>query len=631
MWEQYEILKSLAEGAHGKVYLAEQKFMDRRVAIKTLCEPLALDETSRERFKREASIASSLDHPNIAKVYAFGFTPDSKQAYIAMEFIDGQTLAAFLQENGNLDLDSFRIIFLQILSALEYAHARGIIHRDIKPENIMLVQTVDKLDVKILDFGIAKSIDSSAGKLTASGLIVGTPLYMSPEQCSSAPCDPRSDIYSLGCVMFQALCGRTPFAGENAAEIILKHLNEKPAEFCEINKNLKLPKALLDLIYACLSKEPAGRPQSAQVLRQSLESACAQEPTRIARNRKEKKSVLLVLLSGICVSLLFVVGTRISTEVRRYIAAERKAEELRRFDEEFLKIERLKQQADELLLGKRFSEAKEKLLTIVQLSKELAVPEAELQEFNRIMCDSYFKLADQVSHLAAESERYREYLEKCIACARIAFGEKSEEFAKVQYDLADRLSHSGRFPEFTESLLKNLIAYRQDQFKDVKEDFKENSLPWQIDDRIGARFIRLAAAKTLLGTLRFNQHKDAESIESYRESLDLLRKAAPLDVQAVWARSLICYPLAKTNAGSADAMLAEFLESVDESVSGVCAEDRQIMLTNLAEFYGSRKEFKREQKVLNSLVKYSELDFGENSKQSKEARRLFAENKRHPL
>jgi eukaryotic-like serine/threonine-protein kinase len=208
--ERYEILSQVGVGGMSTVYRARHKFMNNDVAIKILAPKLVADLKSMKRFRQEAQVTSSLEHPNIVTAHDFGITPQG-QIFLIMDFVEGRTLASIITESGSLPIARALNIFVQLCDALEHAHQNRIIHRDLKPGNIIISDSERGEKVKVVDFGIAKisqEIGSQNVSLTAQGEVFGSPVYMSPEQCTDSPMDERSDLYSLGCPMFETLTGR---------------------------------------------------------------------------------------------------------------------------------------------------------------------------------------------------------------------------------------------------------------------------------------------------------------------------------------------------------------------------------------------------------------------------------------
>jgi len=274
--DRYQIVSVIGEGGMGVVYKARHMLMDRTVAIKTLHAHLASDEQTLRRFQREAKAASGLEHPNLITVYDFGVTPKG-QPYLVLSYLQGTRLADVLDRDGHLPIERAVNIFIQACDGLAHAHSRGVIHRDLKPTNIMLIDNEERHElVKIVDFGIAKVLASGEAEtqeLTRTGEVFGSPLYMSPEQCQALLLDARSDIYSLGCVLYEALSGQLPFCGDNVYETMGKHVNESPRPFREVCPELEIPEEIEAVVFATMEKEPNKRLQSMSSFKEGLQSA----------------------------------------------------------------------------------------------------------------------------------------------------------------------------------------------------------------------------------------------------------------------------------------------------------------------------------------------------------------------
>jgi serine/threonine-protein kinase len=260
--ERYKILAAVGQGAMGSVYKVEQIFLRKIFALKTLNSIAASDLVVR-RFQKEAQAASRLDHPNLVRAVDFGLIEGS-QPFFVMEFVKGVTLDRYLKEHGSLSIEEVCDIFVPICRGMSYAHQEGVIHRDIKPSNIVLVPSESESAYipKLVDFGIAKldvigEADEQA--LTATGEVFGTPLYMSPEQCSGEEIDKRSDIYSLGCVLFEVLTGAPPFRGRNALETMMQHRLSEPISLKQASLGLEFSRGLEDIVAQMLDKQPSGR------------------------------------------------------------------------------------------------------------------------------------------------------------------------------------------------------------------------------------------------------------------------------------------------------------------------------------------------------------------------------------
>jgi len=261
---RYELHRRLGRGGMAEVYLARDQLLDRPVAVKVLFPALATDAGFVERFRREAQAAANLQHPNIVSVFDWGEANGTY--FIVMEYVEGHTLADTIREEGRLHPDRAAEITADIAAALGFAHRNRVVHRDVKPGNVLLTRDGG---VKVADFGIARALsDSTDQSLTKTGSVMGTATYFSPEQARGAPVDPRSDIYSLGVVLYEMTTGHPPFAGDSAVAIAYKHVQENPVPPRRIDPSL--PETLEAITLKCLAKNPANRYPSAQDLRADL-------------------------------------------------------------------------------------------------------------------------------------------------------------------------------------------------------------------------------------------------------------------------------------------------------------------------------------------------------------------------
>ncbi len=267
------ILSRLGQGAMSIVYKARDEITGQTAAVKIMRRQLLEDPSAIKRFQREARALSRLTHPNLIAVFDVAQL-ESGQPYFVMDFLEGRTLAQIIQEEGAIGPERVVSIFQQVSQAMEHAHAQGIIHRDLKPGNIMLVSNSEGRDfVKVVDFGIVKAVGESqlfSQRLTQTGEIWGTPVYMSPEQCMGKDLDGRSDIYSLGTVMYECLTGREVFQGRKITDIILKQLKEVPAAPTEVRPDIFIPGWLESIVLKALEKDPGQRFQSMSHLSKAL-------------------------------------------------------------------------------------------------------------------------------------------------------------------------------------------------------------------------------------------------------------------------------------------------------------------------------------------------------------------------
>ena len=280
--DKYRIEELISEGGMGAVYRGTHVLMDKKVAVKVLRPSLAADDTIVARFSREAKAASRIAHPHALTVTDFGES-ENGVVFLVMEYLSGKTLKNEIRNTGPMPLSRVVEIIRQVGSALDAAHAEGVIHRDLKSDNIMLVESNGADWAKVLDFGIAK-ITERVGTfdpgITAPNLIIGTPQYMSPEQCSqSSELDSRSDIYSLGVILYEMLIGHVPFTGESPTAIMMKHMQEAPPSVLEEREDL--PASVGRVVARALAKRPEDRYQSAAEMVGALTDASG-DPVRQA-------------------------------------------------------------------------------------------------------------------------------------------------------------------------------------------------------------------------------------------------------------------------------------------------------------------------------------------------------------
>ena len=262
--DRYQIIRMIGEGGMANVYLAHDIILDRNVAVKILRGDLADDEKFVRRFQREAIAASSLSHPNIVEMYDVG--EDNGSYFIVMEYVEGKTLKSLIKRRGSLTIPEVIDIMLQLTSGIACAHDSFIIHRDIKPQNVLIL---DDGIVKITDFGIAMALNSN--ELTQTNSVMGSVHYLPPEQANGSGSTIKSDIYSLGILMFELLTGKLPFKGENAVEIAIKQMKDQIPSVCKINP--EIPQSIENIILKACAKNPKNRYESAHEMYEDLKTA----------------------------------------------------------------------------------------------------------------------------------------------------------------------------------------------------------------------------------------------------------------------------------------------------------------------------------------------------------------------
>ena len=298
--DRYEILSIIGHGGMGSVFKAKHVLLDKQVAVKILQPRYLTDPSNLERFKQEAKAASSLMHSNVVSVIDYGIS-EAGAPFLVMDYLEGVTLAELIRRENYVEENRAAKIFLQIARALNHIHSRGVLHRDLKPGNIMLLSNESEVDlVKIMDFGISRRSEfkKDGNEITQKGKLVGSPLYMSPEQCLGRDLDARSDLYSFGCLMYEALIGMPPLSGETPIQTVFKHVSEEALPFKQMRPAVSVSPDLESVVLKAMEKEPESRYQNAKELTKDLELFSQSERQTSSENKANEEQLPVSKIPG---------------------------------------------------------------------------------------------------------------------------------------------------------------------------------------------------------------------------------------------------------------------------------------------------------------------------------------------
>jgi serine/threonine protein kinase len=267
----YRLDALAGRGGMGVVFRATHIALERRVAVKLIAPELAVDEMFRQRFQRESRVAASIDHPHVIPIFDAG--DEDGQLYVAMRYVDGTDLGALVTEQGSLEQSQAVDLIAQVSDALDAAHRRGLVHRDVKPANVLLESRSSGYHAYLTDFGLVKTVGAASGVATRTGQYLGTPDYAAPEQVLGADVDARTDVYALGCMLYQVIAGKAPFEGDTDVAKMFAHLSQPPPSLSEAKPDV--PRALDGVIRRALAKEPDQRQGSAGELAAAARDAIA--------------------------------------------------------------------------------------------------------------------------------------------------------------------------------------------------------------------------------------------------------------------------------------------------------------------------------------------------------------------
>ncbi len=299
---RYEVLELLGQGGMGAVYKVNHQALNKIFALKALNPGVMTDEKALRRFDAEAKAVGNLSSPYLIQVHDYGLT-DSGTPYLVLDYVEGTNLADEIKKLGHIEEKRVLEIFSKVCEGLDHAHHNKIVHRDLKPSNIMLTKDEKGNEIpKVVDFGIAKR-QAAENSLTQTGEVFGTPLYMSPEQCMGKPIDNRTDIYSLGCVMYEALSGSPPLYGQNPIETVFRHINDTPTPLRKQCKDWVVSPELEQIVMSCLEKDPTRRPTNASEIQENLKRISQGKKPQVRRffPRLKQNHVVIILLPIITV------------------------------------------------------------------------------------------------------------------------------------------------------------------------------------------------------------------------------------------------------------------------------------------------------------------------------------------
>lgn len=589
---QFELLNSIGQGASGKVFKARQRNIDRVVAIKLLSPELIANAKSLKEFQSEARTTSSLDHPNIVKVYSLGLSLDERP-YLVMDYLEGKTLSTILAEEPFIDLFRYLSIFLQVSAALAHAHSLGIVHGDVKPSNIMITkQSYGTELVKLLDFGMASLQTQSE---TATGKVTGTPAYMSPEQCRGMALDCRSDIYSLACVMYQALTGSPPFVGNNVVDTLLKHMHDEPPALSKMANAVFVPPPLAKLVHKCLSKSVKERPQSvvevSTILEKLLDKVSCEgkvDPSQVWPTWPSVIRRRLFMAATICSAAILLVAalipgsknkktkTKSSTQLSGIgIGTEQPSSNMsvrmliRRADQELA-------QGNNSLAAAFYKMALQK----IEQGKIDSGHRSKLAQ-NRILYSISMALAKATSQ---SESAWRQ----AIMFGKDAYGEKSYQVTEAQYQLAIYLADHGKTVE-AEQLCKKTIATRI-----MLLNGEENT--------------RVACLYSLLGVISEKNSRFEDAIKMQTKALRLWRATSesPDDEGILWSLfRLGCHQQKAKQYAQSERSFRE-LQDRTCTAPDVPIEDRHQIMQALINFYELEGQKQKAQQVCPMYVRCCE-------------------------
>lgn len=546
---RYKIGDLIGVGGMGAVYKAYDPQLDKTFAVKILQSELASDPNAVKRFEQEASAMCGLTHANVVAVYDYGVSKDGAP-YIVMDYLDGVGLDKMIEGDAYLEPQRVVELFVQVADAVEHAHRKRVIHRDLKPSNIIVTTSDTGVEsVKIVDFGIAKVMpegDRTTQGLTQTGELIGSPYYMSPEQCTGTKMDNRSDIYSIGCVMYECLSGRPPFEGENPIQTILHHLHDLPQDLTGRFRNLEIPDTLNYIVMRCLEKHPGDRYQSADALKRDLELFRMNLPVEIVKPKRPQAKtriinqlkVTSVVASG--VASLVVLGLVVAVGLGVINPAQQQAKlSGMSVEEQWSVLDKKGQEAfdrGELVSARQFFDQALKLVENAGTSPKLvAASYSELADLSR--AEGRFEEAnlmdrrvaqERESELAHSGEILRQ-LDAALT-GKVKTKSELEEIGNSANDQAASLIEAGNVARASQIL--ELVT-------------KMTAEKFGADSELMTRCLHNQAY------LQHDLHNLPDAIAGYKEALALERKVLPAD-HVHTATTLLYLVRAQLQAGESD-------------------------------------------------------------------------------
>jgi serine/threonine protein kinase len=559
--EKYEIQTPVGSGGWSKVYRARHLGLNKTVAVKTMHAHMASDMGKVLRFQQEAEAVARLDHPNICAMYDYGLLTGN-QPYLVMDYLEGSTIADIIRWQGSQPVERCMQIFKQACEGLAEAHRNGIVHRDVKPTNLMLLENADsQLQLKILDFGLAKvayADGTAMASITATGETIGTPQYMSPEQCTGAALDERSDVYSLGCVMYELLLGCPPVLGSTPYDCMASHIHEIPRPFAEVNAQHAIPSSLEAIVMKTLEKAPEDRFQSMEEMLQALnEVKLDQAPAKYAAKAKRSKSlgaqpIAIISACAAGSALLALVGYMALFHRQEAQNAPSAVQQIQRIDD----IDRLVSMADDyatrkgdygsaeaalekayILTEKKFGNPSDQLVRICyqmastyrqnlkldraqSLLEKTATMRQKLHGNSDEQTANFLREAGELDLQMNDYARAETWLSKALATSKIASGENSAAYAGVLQSLSSAEMGLGK----SKSALKHAAEAAQTWSKLLPNDSQQVIGAYTQLAEQQQQTGDVAAAKATMAdcvaSLTNTRTKAAEEALAYKKRLD---------------------------------------------------------------------------------------------------------------